>query len=467
MPKKSGTGGPPSGSVTPPAGAIVGDDLSNTITPTSSPLASTAGDDVIWGQGGDDWLDGGAGNDTIEGGDGNDTILGGAGDDVLNGGAGGDLFYADAGSDTIDGGGGQDVVIYDGLEGTDFEVVELTTKKGNKTTVTGYEVIDLATGDVDHLTNIEQILFVDTPDPGDIITQGDFEFAPFDAVTQLEVLANDFIEGAADYGDGLTVTAILDVQIDLDGDGVNDLDLIPDASESSIADFYDGELLNDGSILTVDAVTGVLSWDPNGAYDTAPGTGADPYVVSFWYEASDGLGNAQYGDVTFQVTYPPSGGVIGFEDMVLDEGYAFFGWYFYADGPNGEYRITMNSTGDGVYLERDPGVTEFDYDGDGDDEFRVWTEAGGNTHELNVVHGSTQTFGITQLTLTGFDTDDEAVLTFATADGTILDQVTVTYADLEADHQTLIIAGAESGIGQFIVEAAAGDAFYVDDIFLV
>ncbi len=457
-------GGPKGGgttTVTPPDGAISG-------TEGDDILIGTAADDVLWGLGGADEISGGDGVDVIEGNAGDDVLTGGAGDDIINGGDGSDIIYGDAGSDTIDGGsdGGIDVVIYDGIEGVDYDVVVHTAivgkGKNTREVVTGFTVTALdGSGDVDELTNIEQVLFVQYPTTGTIITQGDFETVRYDSTVTLDVLANDYLEGG-NPGEGLTITAITDVQIDLDGNGENDVDLIPDGAD--LAYFEAGGLLNDGSILTLNA-DGTLTWDPNGVYDTNTG---EPPVVNFWYEVSDGLGATDYGDVTFQVTYPAPLGDITFETMTSY--YDLFtaeltGLWIYQDGPNGDYFISQLSSATNFFEKRDGGATHFDYDGDGDDEFKVWTEANGTTHEMNVVHSDQSTFGVDSIVFVGLDVGEEAEVVFSDANGNALGSVTITADDLDANGM-VEFTNADS-IYQFNVIASDGATFHVDDIVLV
>ena len=358
MPKKTNDGGNGGGGgggrnqFVLPEGAIGGTDLADLIDGSSSPAASTDGADLIYALAGDDTVHGGAGADTIYGGDGNDTIHDGDGDDVVYGESGADIFVAGPGSDTIIGGDGDqwiDVAIYDGVEGVDYrvEVDSYEEKKGRftETVVTEIRVYTLDefgedTGEVDTLTGVEQVLFVETPDTGTIITQGDFDTVMVDETVTVDVLANDYLEGG-NLGEGLSISNILDVQIDLDGDGVNDVDLIPDTAV--LADFYFGVMLNDGSILTLNG-DDTLTWDPNGAYDDAAGGEIDS--IQFWYEASDGLGATAYGDVSLQVNHPPTPGDITFETMtsVYDDTTAeLFNFWIYEDGPNGEYWISQLS----------------------------------------------------------------------------------------------------------------------------
>jgi Ca2+-binding RTX toxin-like protein len=107
--------------------SIDGTDLDDIITLNSSPVATTNGDDTVFGMGGNDWIEGAAGNDTLDGGAGYDTVFGGDGDDTINGGQGFDFLFGEAGNDTIDGGidadwiegGLGDDVIFGG-DGDDF-----------------------------------------------------------------------------------------------------------------------------------------------------------------------------------------------------------------------------------------------------------------------------------------------------------------------------------------------------------
>lgn len=463
MPPKNSNGGGKNSNTNPRPGAIVGTEGNDTIDLFSLLGPATTGDDEIWGLGGDDFIDGGPGNDTINGGDGDDTLYGSEGDDTINGGAGADLIWGGEGSDTIDGGDGKfDTAIYYGVEGIDYEVTEITEVKPNgRTNVIAYTVTDLNTGDVDTLTNVETILFFETPPAGTVITQGDADFTQFDETVTIDVLANDYIEGG-DLGVGLTVSAIIDVQIDLNGDGVNDVDLIPDGVDITYFNDADGGILNDGSILTLNP-DGTLTWDPNGQYDTPPDAGEPPPVIQFWYEASDGMGGAEYGDVTIQVTYPAPSGTITFETMTLDLALTFLGIYQYADGPDGTYIVSQLSSATQNFEPRDTGTSDYDYDGDGDDEFRVWTEANGDTHEMNIHHRDLDTFDLISLDFSGLDTGETATISLADTSGVIYDQITVTEADLDAGG---VYTLNELDVGQFTLEAGAGDEFYIDDVVI-
>ncbi|WP_171208930.1 MULTISPECIES: calcium-binding protein [unclassified Ruegeria] len=467
MPKpNSNGGGKNQDTVAPPPGAIVGTDSADVITPTSSPLSATPLDDVIWGLDGDDEIDGGSGNDTIEGGAGNDTLNGGDGDDIINGGDGADLIIGSAGSDIIDGGSGIDTVLYFANSETDYTINEITEIQGNgkkaKEVVVAYEVFaNDGSGDVDYITNVASVNIEVVPQAGEIITQGDFASVDNASTITVNVLANDYIEGG-NLGEGLTLSAIDDIQLDLNGDGINDYDLIPDGEPLSY--YSNGGLLNDGSILTVLA-DGTVTWDPNGVYQSNDGTSP---TVSFWYEASDSNGATAYGDVTFQVTYPAPPGDVTFESMVplYDPFASAILGHIYQDGPNGEYWISQLTNATNWFEERDLSAGgNHDYDLDGDDEFRVWTDLDGTTHEMNFKHKDNEAFDLGGMTIVGLDPGEEANFYFADESGNVLGSVTVTDADLDANG-VLEFTNA-TDVVQFTVEAGVGDEFYIDDVFLL
>ncbi|WDZ94926.1 calcium-binding protein [Herbaspirillum sp. WKF16] len=75
-------------------------------------LASTAGNDALYGYGVDDVIDGGDGNDTITGYAGNDILYGGRDDDALYGSEGCDRLDGGSGNDYLSGGSGTDTYIF-------------------------------------------------------------------------------------------------------------------------------------------------------------------------------------------------------------------------------------------------------------------------------------------------------------------------------------------------------------------
>ncbi len=461
MPKPSGAGGGggKNNTPTPPEGALVGTDNADL-------LEGTAAGDILWGLGGPDEIFGYAGNDTIEGGAGDDTIDGGDGDDFLNGGDGGDLFIGSAGSDTIDGGGGVNAVIYYADSETDYTITAITetTTRGKKVIeeIVGYEVAaNDGSGDIDTITNVDSVTVFVGPAPGTIITQGDFAFVDRDDTVTINVLENDYLEGG-NLGEGLTVTAISDIQLDVDNDGEWDTNLIDETL--AFADYAGGVTLSDGSILTVLA-DGTMTWNPNDVYDTDTG---DTPTISFWYEASDGTAT-DYGDVTFAVTYPAPPGDIDFETMTpaLDPiSEQVLGYNYYYDGPNESYIVSQLTSATNWFEKRDESANgDYDYDNDGDDEFRVWTEADGTTHEMNVTHEFSDPFDLGGMTITGLDEGEEAIFTFADASGNAVGTATVTSDDLTPDNILEFLNA--TNVEQFTVEAGDGDEFYIDDIFFL
>lgn len=456
-PEGNGSGGGKKNTETLPEGALIG-------TENPDVLEGTALDDVIFALGGDDEIHGLDGNDTIEAGAGDDTIDGGDGDDILNGGDGGDLFIGSSGSDTIDGGAGVDAVIYFADSEDDYTITAITetTTRGKRVIeeVVGYEVTaNDGSGDVDVISNVESVTVFVLPGTGTIITQGDFSFVDRNDTVTVNVLANDYLEGG-NLGEGLTVTAITDIQLDIDNDGQWDTDYIDEAVP--FADYATGVTLSDGSILTV-LEDGTMTWNPNDVYYID--TGETP-SISFWYEATDGT-VTEYGDVTFTVTYPAPPGDISFETMTpaLDPITAtIMGYNYYYDGPNESYIVSQLSSGTGWFEERDVSAGgDFDYDNDGDDEFRIWTDADGTTHEMNITHEFSEPFDLGGMSITGLDEGEEAIFTFADASGNAVGTATVTSADLTPDN--ILEFQNASNVEQFSVEAGVGDEFYIDDVF--
>jgi len=115
-------------------------------------LHGGTGNDSLYGGNGRDLLFGDEGNDLLSGGNGRDTLFGGLGDDTLLGGAGNDVLWGDGGSDTIDGGSGIDTARYAGSSG-DYGL--FFDADG------AFRVLELATGDIDRIVNVEQIAFDD------------------------------------------------------------------------------------------------------------------------------------------------------------------------------------------------------------------------------------------------------------------------------------------------------------------
>jgi Ca2+-binding RTX toxin-like protein len=152
-------------------------------------VSGGAGDDTITGGDGNDRLVGGSGNDSIFGGLGNDTLAGGLGDDLLVGGDGDDKLFGHDGADTLQGGSGRDRLVggdgddqLEGGDGNDWLIGGAGRDRlngGAGTDTADFEgaaasyrienvgdgsvrVVDRATGEVDVLTDIERVKFVDT-----------------------------------------------------------------------------------------------------------------------------------------------------------------------------------------------------------------------------------------------------------------------------------------------------------------
>lgn len=92
-------------------------------------------------------------NDVLKAGAASATVLGEDGDDTLFGGIGNDYFSGGAGNDAIDGGGGIDIAILAG----DADTISFSFATNGIVQATN------ALGEVDIITNIEQISFDGSP----------------------------------------------------------------------------------------------------------------------------------------------------------------------------------------------------------------------------------------------------------------------------------------------------------------
>jgi Ca2+-binding RTX toxin-like protein len=126
-------------------------------------LQGGEGNDQLYLQGSDiqsyNLGDGGYGEDVLQGSDARDVLFGGLGHDVINGGSGNDNLYGNSGNDVLSGGQGGDII--DGGVGQDTAVY-LNEMAQYQLNVTGdtLNVTD-AQGEIDHLINIEKIIFSD------------------------------------------------------------------------------------------------------------------------------------------------------------------------------------------------------------------------------------------------------------------------------------------------------------------
>lgn len=140
---------------------------------TTNTITGSAGDDTLVGDANDTTnITGGAGNDSITGGTDAETIRGGVGNDTINGGGGADIIFGDAGDDqitlagtaeTVDAGDGDDTVIAAGNllfgaakiggNGNDTLSVNAAVSAANGSTVSGFEILTLATAGTTDLDN--------------------------------------------------------------------------------------------------------------------------------------------------------------------------------------------------------------------------------------------------------------------------------------------------------------------------
>ena len=98
-------------------------------------------------------LEGNAASNILVANDAGGTLYGFAGDDDLRGGTGDDVIHPGAGNDAIDGGDGNDTAVFAGLQSA-YSVSYLSDAT---------QIIELATGDTNTLTNIEVFEFDDGP----------------------------------------------------------------------------------------------------------------------------------------------------------------------------------------------------------------------------------------------------------------------------------------------------------------
>lgn len=115
-------------------------------------LVGGTGNDYLSGDSGDDVIIDRAGSNRLLGGDGNDTLTGGAGKDYIDGGAGDDQLKGGAGSNRLIGRQGIDIAVYD----VNYAAITSIERKNAATLITH------SSGEIDTLTSIEHIEFLDT-----------------------------------------------------------------------------------------------------------------------------------------------------------------------------------------------------------------------------------------------------------------------------------------------------------------
>jgi Ca2+-binding RTX toxin-like protein len=160
----SGTGGHEAlvidASGLPPGTALQVDEIDFAVVIGAATVRGIGGNNYLVGDSADQFIAPGAGNDTLYGGEGRDTLGGLSGDDIAYGGTGDDILFGGSGHDTLVGGDGNDAL--NGGFGIDIAVFNGTradytfTTQGSSVLVT-----HVASGEVDRLTDIEQLHFAD------------------------------------------------------------------------------------------------------------------------------------------------------------------------------------------------------------------------------------------------------------------------------------------------------------------
>jgi len=113
-------------------------------------LSNDPNSNIVLTGSGDDQLFGAVADDTLSGGLGDDTLDGARGDDFLQGGKGNDSFIASLGDDSFEGGDDYDTI--DFTSRTSALDIDLTNL------VNGYGTASFTGGEIDYLTQIEQII---------------------------------------------------------------------------------------------------------------------------------------------------------------------------------------------------------------------------------------------------------------------------------------------------------------------
>lgn len=216
---------------------IMGGTAADTVTGGghSDVIHGLAGNDKVDAGGGDDIVWGGAGLDTISGSDGNDQIWGGLGNDSIDGGAGGDFLFLGSGADTGAGGDGNDLLLggigNDSMTGGAGD--DVLVGGGNADKLTGGEGADLfifAEGDSGvGDTNEDKVLdFTRGQDSLDLTSFTN----PLHIVDAFDHHAYELVIATND--DGTTL-----LQIDLNGDGVSDQEILVTTTDNSHIDAGD------------------------------------------------------------------------------------------------------------------------------------------------------------------------------------------------------------------------------------
>lgn len=192
----------------------------------SDSLGGGAGDDIVWG---------GAGNDTISGSEGSDQLWGGLGNDSMDGGLGGDFLFAGSGADTLAGGDGNDLLL--GGIGND----SMTGGAGDDVLVGGGNADNLTGGD-----GADIFIFAEgdsgvgnsSEDKVTDFTRGEDQLDLTSFTRPLHI-----VDGFDHHGYELVITDNTDgttlLQIDLNGDGVSDQEILVTTTDHSHIDSTD------------------------------------------------------------------------------------------------------------------------------------------------------------------------------------------------------------------------------------
>jgi hypothetical protein len=188
-------------------------------------LDGAAGDDIIWG---------GVGVDTVLGGDGDDQLWSGAGNDSVDGGLGDDFLFAGSGADTILGGDGADLIL--GGLGID----SMTGGAGDDVLVGGANADVLTGGE-----GADIFLFAEG-DSGAGATAGDSvtDFTRGEDRLDLTSFTRPLhvVDAFDHHGYEVVMTDRSDgtlIQIDLNGDGVSDQEIVVTTTDHSHLDLGD------------------------------------------------------------------------------------------------------------------------------------------------------------------------------------------------------------------------------------
>ena len=139
----------PSAATTVVGNLIFGTNAANTFNGTSTPEATTEGQDTIFGLGGADNISGLGEADIIDGGTGNDTINAGAGNDTIN-------YTMGQGADQVDGGADTDTLsITGGITGAGNDTLDVVFNGTGLTSVEGGAVsnVESVIADLQNGTN--------------------------------------------------------------------------------------------------------------------------------------------------------------------------------------------------------------------------------------------------------------------------------------------------------------------------